>query len=439
MARKVNLGCGKNYREGYLNCDVNPRVRADLYFDLEVFPYPLETSSATEIVMDNVLEHLGDIPRVLSELHRILVPGGVLQITVPYAKSDWAYQDPTHKHYFTERSMDYFTVDGPYDFYGTQRFHLRRAELVAHDRTARQRLRNLVPFRSFLRFWLFNMYDVVEFELVKVDDPVVAEPKDCGTARETAPTVDCPDPHGRSVGKPALPEAAWYDVHYRAIQREMPDWYKFMLPDLLPQLTSQTRLLELGCGQGHLLRFLVEQRLLQPAQIYAIDQSETAVEFVRAKLPNAHVRVGDIRNIDSTDDHFDIVVLMETIEHVEDPLPLLREIVRVLKPGGVLYVSFPNYLHLPWLLVRILAEKLNRPNWIVLQPIDKIYSLFQIRRIISKSGMRFERGFGSIYGPPLLYRYEPPAMTSFLNSIGLYALSFHPILRFRKPQPASTP
>lgn len=167
MALKINLGCGRQYLPGYLNCDVVREVRADRYFDLDTFPYPLDSDAADEIFMDNVLEHLEDIPRVMAELHRVLMPGGILRMIVPYAKADWAYQDPTHRHYFTERSMDYFVQGGRYDFYAARKFELRRAELVAHRTNWMHRARNLLPFRSVLRYFLFNMYDVVEFELVK--------------------------------------------------------------------------------------------------------------------------------------------------------------------------------------------------------------------------------------------------------------------------------
>lgn len=167
MGAKVNLGCGRQYLEGYVNCDVVRAVRADRYFDLNQFPYPFEPDSVSEVFMDNVLEHLDDIPRVMTELHRILEPGGVLKIVVPYAKADWAYQDPTHRHYFTERSMDYFAAGGPYSFYSAARFEVRRAALVAHRTRWMHRMRNLLPFRRVLRYFFWNMFDVVEFELVK--------------------------------------------------------------------------------------------------------------------------------------------------------------------------------------------------------------------------------------------------------------------------------
>jgi SAM-dependent methyltransferase len=164
---KLNLGCGEHYLEGYVNCDLLPHVRADQHFDLNQPPYPFVDGTVDEILMDNVLEHLDDLLAVMGELHRILKPGGVLRAFVPYGKSDWAMQDPTHKHFFTEQTIRYFCSDWEYAFYGTFEFRLKHWRFISDNRRWRQRLRNLIPFRSVLRYFLFNMYDVIYFELEK--------------------------------------------------------------------------------------------------------------------------------------------------------------------------------------------------------------------------------------------------------------------------------
>lgn len=232
---------------------------------------------------------------------------------------------------------------------------------------------------------------------------------------------------------PSAREADWYNEFYRRIQTALPPWYETMIPDLVASLTAQTRLVELGCGQGHVLRLLAGEGKLAEENIWGIDQSRTAVEFVRGHLPKAHLEPGDIYALKLPKAQFDICLLMETIEHLEHPAPALRGIFDLLAPGGVLYLSFPNYLHLPWLLVRILAEKLNRPNWIVLQPIDKIYTVFGVKRMLREAGFEFEQGIGSNFGPPVLYQWERPWMTRLGNALGLWWLSFHPVLKFRKP------
>jgi SAM-dependent methyltransferase len=167
MPIKLNLGCGRKYLDGYVNCDVVSSVRCDRCFDLNVTPYPFEANSVDEILADNVLEHLEDVVRTMEEIHRILKPGGRATILLPYSKSDGALQDPTHRHFFTERSMDYFAVEHPYNFYSSARFHIRKARLVANSHTPRLRLRNLIPFKGFLRYFFYNMYDLIHFELQK--------------------------------------------------------------------------------------------------------------------------------------------------------------------------------------------------------------------------------------------------------------------------------
>ena len=125
--------------------------------------------------------------------------------------------------------------------------------------------------------------------------------------------------------------------------------------------------------------------------------------------------------------------MLETIEHLEKPEVVLEKIFSQLKPGGCFYISFPNYLYLPWLAVRLLAEWLNRPSWIMLQPVDKIYTIFAIKRLAGSAGFIFEKGIGSSYGPPVFYLWETDRMTARLNRWHMWWWSFHPILKFRKP------
>jgi SAM-dependent methyltransferase len=176
MTLKLNLGCGQKYLPGYVNCDVLPHVKADRYFDLNRFPYPFEAGGVDEIWMDNVLEHLDDVVAVMGELHRLLRPGGRLRLRVPYAKSDWAYLDPTHKHFFTEQSMNYFCDGWDYSYYVPFRFRLLEARLYADRDNLRKRLRCLIPFRSVLRYFLFNLYDGISFELEKIESTASTTP-----------------------------------------------------------------------------------------------------------------------------------------------------------------------------------------------------------------------------------------------------------------------
>lgn len=165
---KINLGCGRRYLEGWVNCDVVSTVKADRQFDLNRFPYPFDDGVANEILLDNVLEHLDDVIKVVEECHRILAVGGRLKIIVPYGKTDWALQDPTHKHFFTEKSMDYFRPDFPFNFYTHARFQICEASLYGDRQTILHKLRNALPFKNVLRYFFFNIYDGIRFDLEKI-------------------------------------------------------------------------------------------------------------------------------------------------------------------------------------------------------------------------------------------------------------------------------
>jgi len=250
------------------------------------------------------------------------------------------------------------------------------------------------------------------------------------------------------ASQPQARESEWYDKHYsvrdvdaaaaqtseKALLKHLGPWYGAALPAMRSILKKEHRLIELGCGSGRMPAHLVREGLIPAENVYGVDQSKVAVERAGANIPGSHFTVGDLYNLTLPRNHFHVAMLMEVIEHFEVPEPALKQIFEVVAPDGYLFVSFPNYVHLPWLLVRILAEKLKRPNWIVLQPIDKIYTVRDVRRLLEGAGFKFERGIGANYGPPVLYPLEFPWMTRLLNKLGLWWTSFHPVLIFRKPK-----
>ena len=165
---KIHLGCGHLYFNGWINVDVSTLVKADVFHDLNIFPWPFKSGSADEIWADQVIEHLPDTIKVVEEVHRILKPGGVFNGQVPYSGSVWAFTDPTHKAFFTERSFRYFdssVTDAPP--YSKVRFSIVKTRLVGNSNTILARMRNCIPFRGILKWFLWNMYDGVKFYLVK--------------------------------------------------------------------------------------------------------------------------------------------------------------------------------------------------------------------------------------------------------------------------------
>lgn len=152
--------------DGWTNVDVVPSVKPDILHDLNKFPYPFDSDSVDGVLMDNSLEHLNDVTAVLREVHRILKLGATAHIIVPYAFSDGAMFDPTHRHFFCPETFDYYSPNGPP--YTALNF-LVSTNLICLNNAIHFKLRNLLPFRSILTKFIRNMYDGIEAKLTKID------------------------------------------------------------------------------------------------------------------------------------------------------------------------------------------------------------------------------------------------------------------------------
>ncbi len=119
---KLNIGSGKDWREDCLNVDIGAQWRPDAVLDIgQPFELPLELDTRRfgplalhenmfdEIVASHVLEHIRDLPAAMTNFVRLLKPGGLLRVAVPYDLSYGAWQDPTHVRAFNERSWYYYT------------------------------------------------------------------------------------------------------------------------------------------------------------------------------------------------------------------------------------------------------------------------------------------------------------------------------------------
>ena len=124
---KLHLGCGTNYKEGWVNVDLDPNVKADWHGDCNEMPFANDTFDY--IYTHHVLEHFDDLFKILYEISRVSKNGAILEIIVPYWSWSQNQGNPYHKLYFSEHTMRFFDKEnGIYKRGQTQPFSLQELE-----------------------------------------------------------------------------------------------------------------------------------------------------------------------------------------------------------------------------------------------------------------------------------------------------------------------
>jgi len=118
--RHLNLGSGKDFRQDYLNADIQESKKPDWVLDITKVLWEetistrfgeikVEQGMFDSITANDVLEHIPDLVKAMTNCKDLLVEGGEFHIHVPYDLSLGAWQDPTHVRAFNENSWLYYT------------------------------------------------------------------------------------------------------------------------------------------------------------------------------------------------------------------------------------------------------------------------------------------------------------------------------------------
>lgn len=110
--KKLNMGCGFKKLDDHWNVDISPRCNPDEVLDFEQFPWPYEDNFFERIHADNILEHLGQDPRVftkvMQEMYRVSADQAEWYINVPHHRCDLFWDDYTHVRALSAKTFKMF-------------------------------------------------------------------------------------------------------------------------------------------------------------------------------------------------------------------------------------------------------------------------------------------------------------------------------------------
>lgn len=121
---------------------------------------------------------------------------------------------------------------------------------------------------------------------------------------------------------------------------------------LLPHLSPTDKVLDIGCGPGTITCDIAADHTPR-GQVIGMDTSDSVIAQANKLaadrgLRNAEFFVGDAFNLSYPDGEFDVVTCHQVLQHVSDPIALLKEMKRVCKPGGIVAARESDYDGFKW-------------------------------------------------------------------------------------------
>lgn len=115
---------------------------------------------------------------------------------------------------------------------------------------------------------------------------------------------------------------------------------------LVPYLTSGKELLDVGCGPGTITADFAQR--LSPGRVRGVDSSADAINAARLEHPGLDFATGDVYSLEFADASWDIVHAHQLLQHLSNPTAALKEMRRVVRPGGIVAARDSDYASFTW-------------------------------------------------------------------------------------------
>lgn len=199
-----------------------------------------------------------------------------------------------------------------------------------------------------------------------------------------------------------------YGTCFNYSRRRLDVW----LERYLPSSGDGLRLLDVGCGTGHHMARLRQRGFV----VAGVDASEEMLEHARANNPGAEIHEGDAEKLPFPDQSFDFVLCIEVLRHLPRSARCIREMGRVLKPGGVCLATATPLLNLNgYALINRIAHRYGIGN--LARHRQAFHTSSRLRREFIDGGFAVPDIHGVYMGPVnWVERIAPRAVPRFLKA-----------------------
>lgn len=188
---------------------------------------------------------------------------------------------------------------------------------------------------------------------------------------------ECGSIYTTNLPRPA--SAQDYDCYYTAENLSVPEFIHRRLDEIVANFAAyrqKNRLLEVGFGAGSFLHAAKRAGW----EVEGVEVSKSAADHARAE--GLTVFCGELGDAHYPNGSFDVVIASELFEHISDPHSLIREIARIIRPGGLCWATTPN--------ARGISSRVLGLQWSVVSPPEhlQLFSERGLRRLMLSAGFR---------------------------------------------------
>ena len=185
-----------------------------------------------------------------------------------------------------------------------------------------------------------------------------------------------------------MSSANFYQEYWKEGKHYNPEWNEKRFRILMGMLVGKESVLDYGCGLG----YAYQSQLVKGVKRYVgADVSEVAIADAKKKGLNALTIDPNNGSVAVPSESVDSAVCIEVLEHLFDPLQSAKELNRVIRPGGTVVVTVPNFGYHAWRLMALLRAQVpsepedvrkNRYNGVHI----RFFSKLMLKRLLRDAG-----------------------------------------------------
>ena len=208
---------------------------------------------------------------------------------------------------------------------------------------------------------------------------------------------------------------AYFDRYWEEMNAEVADLRTTERVNLVVDSLSRKtgKLLDAGCGRGISCQMFSKLGF----EVEGFDVSPEVVEIAKKRGVNAYLFDMEVDTLKSK---YDVIVCLEVLQFLVDPLKVLRNLKSVLKEDGEIMISFPNEFHL-WRRIKILFGRYDFAKYDA--PHLRLFHPQEIRRMVKEAGLEIVNEYPISIVPPRSAPLRHIGRILVGTSISLFSLS----------------